>query len=54
MEWIEQFAGNSIGLDTAPVIYYIENVDPYKDVANLFFESLAAGDYAGITSELPF
>jgi predicted nucleic acid-binding protein len=39
-----------IMLDTAPLIYYIENINPYFALLQGLFESIAIGDNPAVTS----
>ncbi|HMF29998.1 MAG TPA: PIN domain-containing protein [Candidatus Lokiarchaeia archaeon] len=47
---IDEFVGKNIAVDTAPVIYYIEDTGPYADAMDQFFNRLAAGEYKASTS----
>lgn len=37
-------------LDTAPIIYYIEDIDPYASILNTLFEDIARGANVAVTS----
>lgn len=50
MEWINGLMGKTVGLDTAPLIYFIEENPTYLDTTKLFFESMDRGDFTVITS----
>ena len=50
MAWIEAFHGQIVALDTAPLIYFIEDHPKYSDAVGLFFDSLAAGEFQVVTS----
>ena len=50
MEWIESLRGKTVGPDTAPLIYFIEENPTYLDVATLFFEAMDGGDFTVVTS----
>ena len=50
MEWINGLRGKRVGLDTAPLIYFIEENLTYLDATKLFFESMDRGDFTVITS----
>jgi predicted nucleic acid-binding protein len=52
MEWLEEFRGKSVGLDTAPLIYFIEENLSYLPIVKPFFEAVEGGDFAVITSTL--
>ena len=36
MEWLEALRGKVVGLDTTPVIYFIEERPPYAEVVGPF------------------
>ncbi|SPD76239.1 PilT protein domain protein [uncultured Desulfobacterium sp.] len=50
MEWINQFQGKTVGLDTAPLIYFIEENSVYINSVRLFFEAMDRGDFTVVTS----
>lgn len=50
MEWINDLRGKTVGLDTAPVIYFIEENQTYLEVVRIFFEAMDRGDFAVVTS----
>lgn len=50
MGWLAQLHGQIIGLDTAPVIYYIEEHPTYLPLVTSFFAAVAQGDVAVVTS----
>jgi hypothetical protein len=43
LEWLSDLRGKTVGLDTAPLIYFIEENPTYLEVAKLFFEAMGAG-----------
>ena len=43
---------DKIGLDTSIFIYYLEDVDPYADLAEPVFDAIADGSFDGVTSML--
>ncbi len=43
MEWINDLRGKTVGLDTAPLIYFIEENPTYLETATLFFEAMDRG-----------
>ena len=51
MGWLDSFTGKTIGLDTAPIIYFIEE-GRYLDVTKPFFESLSRRDFNAVTSTI--
>jgi predicted nucleic acid-binding protein len=50
VEWINDLRGKTIGLDTAPLIYFIEENPTYLDAVKLFFEAMDRGDFTVVTS----
>src|SRR5437764_9547125 len=52
MEWIEALRGTVVGLDTAPLIYFIEENPSYLHVVRPFFEAVDRGEFRVITSIL--
>lgn len=50
MEWIDDLRGKTVGLDTAPLIYFIEDNPPYSEPLKLFFEAIDRGDLTAVTS----
>jgi len=50
MEWIEALQGQLIALDTAPLIYFIEEHPTYLPILNPFFEKLDKGSIRIVTS----
>ncbi len=50
MEWLTQLQGQIVGLDTAPLIYFIEKNTTYLDTMRLFFRALNQGEFTVITS----
>jgi predicted nucleic acid-binding protein len=50
LDWITQLQGKTIGLDTAPLIYFIEENPDYIDRVQIFFESMERGDFTVVTS----
>ena len=40
MEWINDLRAKTIGLDTAPLIYFIEENPAYIETVKLFFEAM--------------
>jgi len=43
VEWINDLKGKTVGLDTAPLIYFMEENPVYSDTVKLFFEAMDAG-----------
>ena len=52
MEWIEKLYGTTVGLDTAPLIYFIEKHPVYLQLVRPFFLDLELGDFEVVTSTL--
>jgi predicted nucleic acid-binding protein len=50
MGWIDDLRGSTVGLDTAPLIYYIEDHPVYADVLAPFFEAVQRGEIQIVTS----
>ena len=52
MEWIEALGGTIVCLDTAPLIYLIEENLTFLPVVRPFFEALDRGEFRVVTSVL--
>lgn len=52
MEWIKNLSGATIGLDTAPLIYFIEEKSPYLSVLEPFFAEMEKGSFLVSTSTI--
>jgi len=52
VEWINDLQGKTVGLDTAPLIYFIEENPTYLEAVRLFFEAMDRGDFAVVTSTI--
>ncbi len=50
MGWVDRLRGQIIAIDTAPLIYFIEEHPTYLPVVLPFFEALDRGDVTVITS----
>lgn len=50
MEWIAQLQGYVVGLDSAPLIYFIEQNPTYLEMMRLFFRTLNQGEFRAVTS----
>jgi len=48
--WVEDLHGRIVGLDTAPLIYYLEEHPRYMPQVNPFFEARARGRLEVVTS----
>ena len=52
MEWIIQLQGQVVGLDSAPLIYFIEQNPTYLEMVRLFFRALDRREFKVVTSVL--
>lgn len=52
MEWIEALRDSVVALDTAPLIYFIEENPPYLPLVRPFFEAVDRGELRVVTSVL--
>ncbi len=50
MEWIEALRGSTVALDTAPLIYFIEEHPAYLPKIRPFFEAAERGEFRIVTS----
>lgn len=50
MEWIDALHGKTVGLDTAPLIYFIEENPTYIETIRPFFEAMDRGSFLVVTS----
>jgi predicted nucleic acid-binding protein len=50
MEWLDALSGQVIGLDTAPLIYFIEENPAYLNFVRPFFEMMDRGEARVVTS----
>jgi predicted nucleic acid-binding protein len=50
VEWINALKGKTVGLDTAPLIYFIEENPTYIETARHFFEAMDRGSFLVVTS----
>jgi predicted nucleic acid-binding protein len=48
--WVDVWYGQIVGLDTAPLIYYLEEHPTYLPLVDPFFDALARGDLHAVTS----
>src|SRR2546423_772839 len=48
--WVDDWHGQIVGLDTAPLIYYLEEHPTYLPLVDPFFDALARGDLHAVTS----
>ncbi|MBE3559162.1 MAG: PIN domain-containing protein [Ktedonobacteraceae bacterium] len=54
MGWVDPLKGYVVGLDTAPLIYFIEEHPVYADVVDPFFEAVGRGEIQVVTSVITF
>ena len=47
MEWINDLQEKTVGLDTAPLIYFIEENPAYMETVRFFFEAMDRGRFFG-------
>lgn len=52
MAWVEEIRGQIVGLDSAPLIYFVERNPTYFETVAPFFEALEAGEFRVVTSIL--
>ncbi|MCR4289401.1 MAG: PIN domain-containing protein [Candidatus Scalindua sp.] len=52
MEWLTKLQGKIVGLDTAPLIYFIEEHTAYLDTLKEFFESVDKDKVSVVTSTI--
>ena len=50
MEWLAQLQGYIVGLDSAPLIYFIEENPTYLEMTDAFFEAMMHGEFRVVTS----
>ena len=50
MGWIDDLQGKTVGLDTAPLIYFIEENPAYIETVRFFSEAMDRGDFLVVTS----
>ena len=47
---LDSLVGKTVALDSAPLIYFIEQRRPYVDLVRPFFQAVESGQFAVITS----
>ncbi|MGD0733005.1 MAG: PIN domain-containing protein [Terracidiphilus sp.] len=52
MGWLTKLYGTIVGLDTAPLIYFVEEHPTYLTFVDPFFEAMGRGDIQVVTSAL--
>jgi len=50
MEWVAALRGRVVGLDTTPLLYFIEENPAYLPTVHPFFEAVDRGEFAVVTS----
>ncbi len=50
MGWIEELRGQTVGMDTAPLIYFIEENSNYVKFVDPFFEAIERNEFTVVTS----
>jgi predicted nucleic acid-binding protein len=50
MGWIASLRGKVVGLDTTPLIYFIEENSTYLELVSPFFEAIDQGEVSAVTS----
>lgn len=52
MAWLDALKGKVVGLDTSPLIYFIQENPKYTSIVNPFFEALARRELRVVTSTI--
>jgi predicted nucleic acid-binding protein len=52
MEWLSQLQGQLVGLDTAPLIYFVEENPNYIGMMDAFFAALHHQNFSAVTSAI--
>jgi predicted nucleic acid-binding protein len=52
MEWVASLRGKTVGLDTAPIICFIEGNPLYVEMMRSFFLAVQKGEFAVVTSTI--
>lgn len=52
MEWLNRLRGQIVGLDSAPLIYFVEANPTYSDRTDAFFEAMAQREFEVVTSTI--
>jgi predicted nucleic acid-binding protein len=52
MGWLSKLYGTTVGLDTAPLIYFVEKHPKYLPLVYPFFQAVERGDLQAVTSAL--
>lgn len=49
MAWIDSLRGKTVGLDTTPIIYFIEKHPEYVNIIRPFFKAVKDGECEVVT-----
>lgn len=52
MEWLKELAGKTVALDTAPLIYFVEENPHFLNQVRPFFDALERAEFTVLTSTL--
>lgn len=52
MEWVASLRGKMVGLDTAPIIYFIEGNPLYVEMMRTFFLAVQKDEFSVVTSTI--
>jgi len=52
MEWLTSLHGTTVGLDTAPLLYFIGRHPRYLELVRTFFQAVDRGDVTVVTSTI--
>jgi predicted nucleic acid-binding protein len=52
MEWVASLRGKMVGLDTAPIIYFIEGNPLYVELMRTFFLAVQKDEFSVVTSTI--
>jgi predicted nucleic acid-binding protein len=52
MGLLESLDGNTVYFDTAPIIYYVEDIPPYADLLESVFQAVKSGSLRACTATL--
>jgi predicted nucleic acid-binding protein len=52
MGWVNRLPGRTVALDTAPLIYFVEENPAFIELIKPFFEALERADFRAVTSTL--
>jgi predicted nucleic acid-binding protein len=52
VEWINDLRERTVGLDTAPLIYFIEENPTHLEATKLFFEAMERNEFTVVTSTI--